>query len=70
MHMQKDLKLALGLGDALEQSLPLSATTNEIFKHAKRLGYANHDVAAVYIRARFWSDRTPPQQPHTRDTSS
>ncbi|XP_026740496.1 putative oxidoreductase GLYR1 homolog isoform X3 [Trichoplusia ni] len=53
MHMQKDLKLALGLGDALEQSLPLSATTNEIFKHAKRLGYANHDVAAVYIRARF-----------------
>ncbi|XP_063365953.1 cytokine-like nuclear factor N-PAC isoform X2 [Cydia amplana] len=52
-HMQKDLKLALALGDALEQSLPLSATTNEIFKHAKRLGYANHDVAAVYIRARF-----------------
>lgn len=52
-HMQKDLKLALGLGDALEQSLPLTATTNEIFKHAKRLGYANHDVAAVYIRARF-----------------
>lgn len=55
MHMQKDLKLALGLGDTLEQSLPLTATTNEIFKHAKRLGYANHDVAAVYIRARFWS---------------
>ncbi|XP_035442637.1 cytokine-like nuclear factor N-PAC isoform X2 [Spodoptera frugiperda] len=53
MHMQKDLKLALGLGDTLEQSLPLTATTNEIFKHAKRLGYANHDVAAVYIRARF-----------------
>ncbi|GBP48013.1 Putative oxidoreductase GLYR1 homolog [Eumeta japonica] len=52
-HMQKDLKLALGLGDALEQSLPLTATTNEIFKHAKRLGYANHDVSAVYIRARF-----------------
>ncbi|KAL0829541.1 hypothetical protein ABMA28_003057 [Loxostege sticticalis] len=52
-HMQKDLKLALGLGDALEQSLPLTATTNEIFKHAKRLGYANHDAAAVYIRARF-----------------
>lgn len=52
-HMQKDLKLALGLGDTLEQSLPLTATTNEIFKHAKRLGYANHDVSAVYIRARF-----------------
>ncbi|CAG9133058.1 unnamed protein product [Plutella xylostella] len=52
-HMQKDLKLALGLGDALEQSLPLTATTNEIFKHAKRLGYASHDVSAVYIRARF-----------------
>lgn len=52
-HLQKDLKLALGMGDALEQSLPLTATTNEIFKHAKRIGYSSHDASAVYIRARF-----------------
>lgn len=52
-HMQKDLKLSLSLGDQLEQPLPLAATANEVFKHAKRLGYGEHDVSAVYIRARF-----------------
>ena len=52
-HMQKDLNLALGMGHQLEQPLPLAASANEVFKHAKRLGYGEHDVAAVYIRARF-----------------
>lgn len=52
-HMQKDLRLALEMGDQLEQPLPLTATTNEMFKHAKRLGYGEHDVSAVYIRSRF-----------------
>lgn len=53
-HMQKDLKLSLSMGDQLEQPLPVSAAANEVYKHAKRLGYADHDVSAVYIRARFW----------------
>eukprot|EP00096_Caligus_rogercresseyi_P009459 TRINITY_DN321_c0_g1_i1.p1 TRINITY_DN321_c0_g1~~TRINITY_DN321_c0_g1_i1.p1 ORF type:complete len:503 (-),score=196.60 TRINITY_DN321_c0_g1_i1:246-1754(-) len=52
-HMQKDLKLSLNLGDQLEQPLPLTASANEVFKHAKRLGYGDHDTSAVYIRARF-----------------
>lgn len=52
-HLQKDLKLSLGLGDQLEQPLPLTASANEVFKHAKRLGYGEHDASAVYIRARF-----------------
>jgi len=52
-HMQKDLKLSLNMGDQLEQPLPLTATANEVFKHAKRLGYGEHDTSAVYIRARF-----------------
>ena len=52
-HMQKDLKLALNMGDQLEQPLPLTASANEVFKHAKRLGYGEHDTSAVYIRARF-----------------
>ena len=30
----------------------------QVFKHAKRLGYGEHDVSAVYIRARFWKDET------------
>jgi 3-hydroxyisobutyrate dehydrogenase len=52
-HMQKDLRLSLQMGDQLEQPLPLTGTANEVFKHAKRLGYGEHDVSAVYIRARF-----------------
>jgi len=52
-HMQKDLKLSLNMGDQLDQPLPLSASANEVFKHAKRLGYGDHDTSAVYIRARF-----------------
>uniref|UniRef100_A0A182QM25 Cytokine-like nuclear factor N-PAC n=1 Tax=Anopheles farauti TaxID=69004 RepID=A0A182QM25_9DIPT len=52
-HMQKDLKLALNLADGLEQSLPITAASNEVYKHAKRLGYGSHDASAVYVRARF-----------------
>ncbi|KAL1110438.1 hypothetical protein AAG570_007969 [Ranatra chinensis] len=52
-HLQKDLKLSLTLGDQLEHPLPLTASANEVFKHAKRLGYGDHDASAVYIRARF-----------------
>ncbi|KAG8231327.1 hypothetical protein J437_LFUL011720 [Ladona fulva] len=52
-HLQKDLKLSLCMGDQLEQPLPLTAAANEVFKHAKRLGYGDHDASSVYIRARF-----------------
>ena len=31
----------------------LTAAANEVFKHAKRVGYGDHDVSAVYLRARF-----------------
>lgn len=52
-HLQKDMKLSIMLGDQVEQPLPLTAAANEVFKHAKRLGYGSHDASAVYIRARF-----------------
>ncbi|XP_071452793.1 cytokine-like nuclear factor N-PAC [Hetaerina americana] len=52
-HMQKDLKLSIYMADQLEQPLPLTAAANEVFKHAKRLGYGEHDASSVYIRARF-----------------
>ena len=34
-HMQKDLRLAVNLGDCLNQPLPAAATANETFKRAK-----------------------------------
>jgi len=52
-YLQKDLNMALNLGNQIEQPLPVTASANEVFKHAKRLGYGEHDASAVYIRARF-----------------
>lgn len=52
-HMQKDLRLGLSLSEQIEQAMPITAATNEVFKGAKRSGYAEHDVSAVYVRSRF-----------------
>ncbi|KAG2439082.1 hypothetical protein HYH02_006607 [Chlamydomonas schloesseri] len=47
-HQQKDLRLALALGDSLNQPLPVAAAANESFKAAKALGRGDDDFAAVY----------------------
>jgi len=47
-HAQKDLRLALGLGDALAQALPGAAAANECFKAARALGAGDEDFSAVY----------------------
>ncbi|PNH10975.1 putative oxidoreductase GLYR1 [Tetrabaena socialis] len=47
-HQQKDLRLALALGDALNQPLPVAAAANEAYKTAKALGRGDQDFAAVY----------------------
>lgn len=52
-HIQKDLRLAIAMSEMCDHPIPITATTNEIFKHAKRLGYGEHDSSAVYIRSKF-----------------
>ncbi|XP_075150276.1 nucleosome-destabilizing factor isoform X1 [Haematobia irritans] len=52
-HMQKDLRLALSMAENLDQSMPVTSITNEVFKHTKRLGYSEHDSSAVFVRSRF-----------------
>ena len=47
-HMQKDLRLAIDLGDRLNQSLPCAATANEQYKEAKQEGYGDEDFSAIY----------------------
>ncbi|MBF8999707.1 NAD(P)-dependent oxidoreductase [Vibrio nitrifigilis] len=47
-HMQKDLRLAVELGDKLAQPMPTAAATNEAFKLARKEGYADEDIAALY----------------------
>ena len=47
-HMQKDLRLAVALGDALGQPLFCAATANESFKRARTLGLSDQDFSAVF----------------------
>ncbi len=47
-HMQKDIRLAVALGDQLEQPLPTAAAANETFKQAIKAGFADEDIVAVY----------------------
>lgn len=46
-YMQKDLRLALALGDTLRQPLPLMAATNEAYKRAMAEGMGDEDMCAV-----------------------
>jgi len=47
-HMQKDLRLAVSLGEALAQPLHCAAAVNEIFKQACAAGHADADFSAVF----------------------
>lgn len=47
-HQQKDMRLALALGDSLGQALPVAAAANEVFKVAKAKGRGDEDFAAAY----------------------
>lgn len=47
-HMQKDMRLAVALGDQLDQPLPTAAIANEAFKQAIKAGFGEEDMAAVY----------------------
>ena len=47
-HMQKDLRLALDLGDRLAQPLPCTAAVNELFKGARRAGLGEEDFSALF----------------------
>jgi len=47
-HMQKDLRLALLLGDDMALSLPTTASVNESFKKAREEGWGEYDFAALW----------------------
>ncbi|OAY63881.1 glyoxylate/succinic semialdehyde reductase 1 [Ananas comosus] len=47
-HQQKDMRLALALGDEHAVSMPVAATANEAFKKARGLGLGDHDFSAVF----------------------
>ncbi|MCB5160472.1 NAD(P)-dependent oxidoreductase [Marinomonas algarum] len=47
-HMQKDMRLAVALGDKLDQPMPTAAIANEAFKQALKAGFGDEDIAAIY----------------------
>lgn len=47
-HQQKDMRLALALGDENAVSMPLAAAANEAFKKARSMGLGDLDFSAVH----------------------
>ncbi|KAI5679844.1 hypothetical protein M9H77_01071 [Catharanthus roseus] len=47
-HQQKDMRLALALGDENAVSMPVAAASNEAFKKARTLGLGDLDFSAVH----------------------
>ncbi|WP_022662298.1 NAD(P)-dependent oxidoreductase [Paucidesulfovibrio longus] len=47
-HMQKDMHLALGLGNDLGQAMPCAAAAGEAFKKARAGGLADEDFSALF----------------------
>jgi len=51
-HQQKDVKLAVALGEDVGQALPLAAAANEVFKRARVAGKSDDDMSAVFAAVR------------------
>lgn len=47
-HQQKDVRLAIALGDQIGQPVPVAAAANESFKAAKAAGSGDADMSKVY----------------------
>ncbi|KAL8129250.1 hypothetical protein V2J09_018405 [Rumex salicifolius] len=47
-HQQKDMRLALALGDSTAVPMPVAAAANEAFKKARSMGLGDKDFSAVY----------------------
>lgn len=47
-HQQKDVRLAVGLGDQLGMALPVAAAANESLKRGRAAGYEDDDMSKVF----------------------
>ncbi|GER54996.1 glyoxylate reductase 1 [Striga asiatica] len=47
-HQQKDMRLAIALGDENAVPMPLAAAANEAFKKARSMGFGDLDFSAVH----------------------
>ncbi|XP_068099585.1 cytokine-like nuclear factor N-PAC isoform X2 [Hyperolius riggenbachi] len=47
-YIQKDLRLAIAMGDSMNHPTPMAAAANEVYKRAKALDQSDNDMSAVY----------------------
>ncbi|CAL1279523.1 unnamed protein product [Larinioides sclopetarius] len=52
-HQQKDMDLTLLMSNQFPQPMPVTTAANELYKHAKLLGYGDHDITAVFYGAKY-----------------
>lgn len=52
-HQQKDMRLALALGDENAVSMPVAAAANEAYKKARSMGLGDLDFSAVHEAVKF-----------------
>jgi len=50
-HTQNDTKMLLNWANTMDQSCPITASVNEVLKHAIRRGYGRHDSSAIYMNS-------------------
>lgn len=64
-HQQKDIRLALALGDDVAQPLPVAAAANEVFKKARTMGAGGtiapsaHCVRTAVLEILLLQERQP-----------
>ncbi|KAI1233964.1 hypothetical protein IHE44_0004420 [Lamprotornis superbus] len=50
-YIQKDLRLAIALGDSVNHPTPMAAAANEVYKRAKALDQSDNDMSAMLFLA-------------------
>ena len=53
-QLQRNMSMAIATADVQSSDTSVTAASNELLKNAKRVGYQDNDVAAVYlVKSRF-----------------
>ena len=48
-HTQNEIRMSLNQANSMDQSCPITASVNEVLKHAIRLGNGHRDSTAVVM---------------------
>lgn len=51
--MQEDVQRTLETANKLRESVPLTSTVNQLFKHARRIGLDDKDTSSMFLYSRL-----------------